>query len=127
MLASLHSPVFSILCVIVLLLLYLPCQLRFVANSFQLSKDKTIARLAKCLQKKHVFLGKLFPVLIIIHAVTSFSQIDINVVLGLICLVLVIDFPGRRRRKKGWMKIHERKGIAVVLLVFLHILIQFWM
>lgn len=126
MFASLHSPVFSVLCVIILLLLCLPCQLRFLVNSFHLSKDGLIARFAKGLQKKHVFLGKLFPILVTIHAVTSFSQIDINVVLGLICLVLIIDFPGRRRRKNGWMKIHKEKGIAVALLVLLHVLVQLW-
>lgn len=74
--------------------------------------------------KKHVLLGKLFPVFILLHAVTSFSQVDVTVALGLACLVLAADFPGRRRRGKDWLKIHTVKAKVLVVLVLGHVFAQ---
>ena len=63
-----HGMVLSIVCVLLVVTLCLPCLLRRMRTALGMLRDGRIASIERALQKRHAVMGRFLPVLALTHA-----------------------------------------------------------
>lgn len=144
--ATLHV-ITGVLCLVLLALLFVPYALKLVrqqqnkslelraecssvdsCDSSMSSKKKRPGKVEKALRSAHGYLGKVFLIVVVIHALVAFKGFTLVSVLGFICfalaLLLFITYLRRKHLGKKWLAMHRHLAFGMLALVIVHVFVQ---